>query len=537
MRKMRREKKLATGLVAAMVLALLAVPAGKNTKVNTVKAAATFSDAVKDMTIASGVTVDGFDVSGLTPDEALASLKTEFGNESEVSVTLNSSVGNVTTTLGALGYDNHLKDAVDEAVGLGNTGTLLKRYKDQKNLAAGKGEIALNRTLDEDMIKTVVNSDLNNITDAGNGFTLNKNDDGTVSVSMSGEIASVDSSAMKTVLEDLMADGWDGSDITTDMQMADESENATAQAIATIHDKLGTYTTHYDTGTSRAKNVERATELMNGRVLFPGETISVYQNISPITVENGYGMGHNYVGTKIVDGVGGGVCQVATTLYNAALLSELEIVQRNNHSMTVSYVPISFDAAIAGGILDLKFKNNLENPIYICGEWDGSGNLTFTIYGKEYRDPGRTIKFKSATTGVIQPGEDRIVEDGSVPVESEGVTVEKAVTGYTGALYKYVYENGTLVDTIQVNSSRYQASAAEIHINPGHTAYVEAQAAAEAQATADAQAAAAAAAAAAATPATEAPATEAPATEAPATEAPATEVPATEASDDQTQPQ
>lgn len=205
--------------------------------------------------------------------------------------------------------------------------------------------------------------------------------------------------------------------------------------------------------------------------------------------------------------------------------------------MTVSYVPISFDAAIAGGILDLKFKNNLENPIYICGEWDGSGNLTFTIYGKEYRDPGRTIKFKSATTGVIQPGEDRIVEDGSVPVESEGVTVEKAVTGYTGALYKYVYENGTLVDTIQVNSSRYQASAAEIHINPGHTAYVEAQAAAEAQATADAQAAAAAAAAAAATPATEAPATEAPATEAPATEAPATEVPATEAPDDQTQPQ
>lgn len=80
MRKMRREKKLATGLVAAMVLALLAVPAGKNTKVNTVKAA-TFSDAVKDMTIASGVTVDGFDVSGLTPDEALASLKTEFGND------------------------------------------------------------------------------------------------------------------------------------------------------------------------------------------------------------------------------------------------------------------------------------------------------------------------------------------------------------------------------------------------------------------------------------------------------------------------
>ena len=82
---------------------------------------------------------------------------------------------------------------------------------------------------------------------------------------------------------------------------------------------------------------------------------------------------------------GGGICQVSTTLYNAILFAELEIVERYPHSMLVNYVDPSRDAAIAGDTKDLKFKNNQETPIYLEGGIDSSNQLRFTVYGKETR--------------------------------------------------------------------------------------------------------------------------------------------------------
>ena len=105
--------------------------------------------------------------------------------------------------------------------------------------------------------------------------------------------------------------------------------------------------------------MENGCRLIDGFVLYPGEEFSAYGAVSPFTKENGYFMAGSYVDGKVVDSLGGGICQVSTTLYNAVLLSELEVTERHNHSMIVSYVEPSADAAISESSgKDFKFVNN-----------------------------------------------------------------------------------------------------------------------------------------------------------------------------------
>ena len=154
--------------------------------------------------------------------------------------------------------------------------------------------------------------------------------------------------------------------------------------MAQVKDLLGSFTTSYSTsGPSRSANVENGCNLINGITLYPGEEFSTYQAVAPFSVDNGYYMAGSYINGKVVDSLGGGICQVSTTLYNAVLLSELEVTQRHNHSMIVTYVDPSADAAIAESSgKDFTFVNNYEYPIYIEGYTENK-RITFNIYGKE----------------------------------------------------------------------------------------------------------------------------------------------------------
>ena len=221
-------------------------------------------------------------------------------------------------------------------------------------------------------------------------------------------------------------------------------------------DKIGSFSTTFNAGNvNRSKNVANAARLISGSVLYPGETFSVHDAISPLTEENGYYAAASYNQGKVEDTLGGGVCQVSTTLYNAVLRAELEVVERSPHSMVVSYVEPSMDAAIAGDYKDFKFKNNTDVPIYIQGG-TYSGTLYFNIYGEETRSEDRNVTFKSQVTDTIEPGADKITYDKTKPESYESVTQE-AHTGYKAILWKVVDENGKESKT-QVNSSTYAAS-------------------------------------------------------------------------------
>ena len=194
---------------------------------------------------------------------------------------------------------------------------------------------------------------------------------------------------------------------------------------------------------------------INGRILYPGEMLSVYDCVSPFTEENGYYLAGSYNRGLVVETLGGGICQVSSTLYNAVLRAELKVNERSNHSMVVNYVDLSADAAISGTSKDFKFTNSTDYPIYIAGSTSEDKQITFTIYGKETRPQGRSLSFETEIISESEPGPDKLIGD---PSQSVGyIHSQGAHTGYSANYWKIVKENGTEVSREKVNSSYYQA--------------------------------------------------------------------------------
>ena len=143
------------------------------------------------------------------------------------------------------------------------------------------------------------------------------------------------------------------------------------------------YTTVFDVfPPEEEENVRLAASIIQGTVLEPGENFSQNEIAGPYTEEKGYKEGDVYVSGEVMKDFGGGVCNVATTLYNAAIASNLEIVERHNHSMPVPYVPYGQDAAVAYGFKDFQFKNDTEHPMLIWTELVDN-RLYVGFYGKE----------------------------------------------------------------------------------------------------------------------------------------------------------
>lgn len=144
---------------------------------------------------------------------------------------------------------------------------------------------------------------------------------------------------------------------------------------------LSQYSTSYSTrDQKRTTNLRLAANKINGTVLMPGETFSYNKVVGERTIAAGYQEAPIYVSGKVVDGLGGGICQITTTLYNAVVYANLDIVERSNHQFVPSYAPASRDATVVYGSIDFKFKNNRNYPIKIvCSVQNGIAN--FQIYG------------------------------------------------------------------------------------------------------------------------------------------------------------
>ena len=162
-------------------------------------------------------------------------------------------------------------------------------------------------------------------------------------------------------------------------------------------DLLADYSTRYVSNWNRTNNLILATNKINGTVLMPGETFSYNKVVGARTIAAGYRDAPIYVSGKVVDGVGGGICQVATTLYNSAVYSNLEIVQRTNHQFVPSYAPASRDATVVYGAIDFQFKNNRNYPIKIVGSV-ANGICNFKIFGLK-QDDDYDVEISAYQTG------------------------------------------------------------------------------------------------------------------------------------------
>lgn len=477
--------------------------------------------------ISEGVHIGTQDVGGMTVQEAEQYVESQVQALGQSSITIQMGDDQITRTLEELGLRWENTDLINEISQIGTTGNIIRRYKEQKSLQNQSSRYEIEYTVDEQLEKAFVKacSEFNSEPVEGSVYM---GSDGLLYVEGGTDGLTLDEDATLASLQEQVG-RWEAGDVVVEATVDRKSPELTAETLSKMTDVLGTATTDYSASSwGRAKNVENGTAKINGTFLMPGESFSVTSAVVPFTPENGYELAPSYEAGQVVDSYGGGICQVSTTLYNALLKAELEIDARSNHTMLVSYVDPSKDAAIAEGVMDLAFTNDTDGPIYIAGS-AYYGTLTFTIFGEETRPSNRSLEFVSEVVSETDPASNiKLVAktDQNVGYLQQ---VQSPHQGMSAVLWKNIYVDGVLNDTIQVNSSYYQASPAiyEVGIVTENQALSAALNTAIAQNNLQQVQTLMANGVQTEAPQTEAPQTDAPQTDAPQTEAPQTDAPQT----------
>lgn len=241
--------------------------------------------------------------------------------------------------------------------------------------------------------------------------------------------------------------------------------NADVLRASLFKDILGEASSQVSGTADRNTNVRIAAEHCNGKILRPGEQLSYNETINCVA-EEGYQMGSAYVGGQSVDVVGGGVCQVSSTLYYASLLADLEIVERHNHRYAVGYVPDGMDATVFAPSLDFIIANNTPYPIKIESFYENH-TMTVKIHGTKTTDNYVKMENKRLSTTAYA---DEYVPDESVP---QGTTQIKQTpyTGRTVEAYKCVYDkDGNLLSRTLESTNVYKSRNRVTHYNPADPA-------------------------------------------------------------------
>jgi vancomycin resistance protein YoaR len=251
--------------------------------------------------------------------------------------------------------------------------------------------------------------------------------------------------------------------ITINLPLIEILPNVTTQTLESynINRSLYSFTTQFNPNNKeRSKNIELASKSFNHLLVFPGQIISFNDITGPRTKEKGYQPAPIFVGDLIIDEIGGGICQVSSTLYNLLLLADLKIVSRYNHSRPVNYVPKGRDATVSFGHLDLKFINN-HNQIYLLYSELYYDALTLKLFGNKAND--YTVEIITETIKIVTNETEHIL-DTSLPKGSQ--RVEEGNNGYMITVWKIKNKNGTSISKTIVSKDIYRPINTKIYYNP-----------------------------------------------------------------------
>ena len=464
-------KKYKSAIFVSMLATLLLVGGLKTVHVEAAKKAVESQD---ETTIPEHISISGVDVSGMTKEQAEAVVTDYIDKYDGVEFSLTVDDKSITADGEDIGLCAKNSDVVEQALSYGKKGNLIQRYKAGSDLKNGKEkEFNISLTADTPTVENFLKANKDGLVNEAVDNTVKLvNGQFEYAEGKPGVDLMVEKSAV--AIADYISTDWDGKDATIELLVEKDEPRGTKKELSTIQDVLGTFNTNFGTAVDgRTKNINVASGKLDGTVVYPGEVVSVAEAIGPTTAENGYFPAGSYENGTTVETYGGGVCQVSTTLYNAVIRAELEVVTRAAHSMVVGYVEPSMDAAIADGAKDFQFKNNQKTPIYIESYTSG-GNLYFTIYGKETRPANRKVEFVSEVTSQTDPQKEYVAV-GDQPIGYVETTTKPHI-GYTARLWKVVYEDGVEVSRDVFNNSKYNPSKEVISVGIA-SANPEAQAA------------------------------------------------------------
>ena len=472
---------------------------------------------INNSKIISGVKIEGIDVSGLSKDEAKAKLEAVYNEkkEKEIPIKYNEFESSINPSMIELNYN--IEKAVDEAINVGrNNNIFINNYNILFTLI-GKKDINVEMTINEEATRKIIEDTGANLPGVviessyyieGENLIITKGKEG-IKIDTEGLLTKIkerlDNIAIQNDYIEIpvttktpepidvdkihsevykeMQNAYytknpfeihpevEGVDFNVDevkaMIAAEDKEEYTVKLTITkptvtvndigteaFPDKLGTFTTRYDArDTDRTTNLKLACQKLNNQVVLAGATFSYNSTLGERTIAAGYKNAKIYSNGQVVDGLGGGICQISSTLYNAVVDANLGIVERRNHQFVTSYVPAGKDATVVYGMTDFKFKNTRKYPIKIVATAQ-NGIATISIYGnKEEVEYDVTLEVKQLST---IPTTTQYVEDSSLPVGTEKVK-QAGANGVKTETYLVKSLNGKVVSREVVSRDTYNA--------------------------------------------------------------------------------
>ncbi|HTQ12013.1 MAG TPA: VanW family protein [Fimbriimonadaceae bacterium] len=229
-----------------------------------------------------------------------------------------------------------------------------------------------------------------------------------------------------------------------------------------ITDVISAYSTRFPSyQTSRNTNIRLAAQKLNGHILMPGQELSFNETVGRRTAKGGFREAPVLKNGRHDMGIGGGICQVSTTMYNAALLADLKIVRRNNHTLPSVYVPLGRDATVDYGSLDLIISNPTDKPVAISSTYE-NGKIAFRVLGQ--KDPSIQVKIVTAHARSWDNSVSLVVDKSLKPGTRQ--VVDRGSRGHSIDTYRIVYKDGVEIKRELLNHSYYAGAPRMVAYNP-----------------------------------------------------------------------
>ncbi|WP_273484675.1 VanW family protein [Desulforamulus ruminis] len=350
-----------------------------------------------------------------------------------------------------VGLRLNYEEEVERAMSFGRTGSLWQQFLERREAHRSvhlKPEIHLDANLLEKTVTAAAETIILPPRDAG--LIINDNDTVEISPGREGRLVDINH-LQQELIKSLLTDSR--SPIPLKLVVAPPVRSTEEVSAMGINRLLAMYSTQFDPNkVNRAYNVSVAAAALDGLTVAPREVMSFNEVVGPRSTEAGYKTAPIIVNNELVDGLGGGICQVSTTLYNAVLLANLEVVERTNHSMPITYVPIGRDATVVFDAIDFKFRNNTDYWLYIQSHVKG-GTLVIKIFGNEQFK--KDVVIRSWIEETYNP--DTLVENDYSIRMGDRLIKQKGAQGYRVSAERVVMEKGQVVKVEKLPTSVYKA--------------------------------------------------------------------------------
>lgn len=395
----------------------------------------------RDNKIYPGVSIQGVDLSNKTYDDAYKLLTDKYGSTIlNKKINVHSDENTYTLSYSKIDAKFNIKDTVNEALSYGKDKSFIKKFnliKHPKNYS-----LKLKLTYDNKPIDDFISNIKKSIDIQPKNASLTLNKDGSFSIIKEKSGRKLETEEIKKSIINEIDEEVSGTD-EIKAPITEVKAEVTSEALANVNTKISSFSTDFsNSAEGRATNITLATKTINGTLVMPGQEFSFNTVVGDTTLARGFQMAPVIIGNKVDSGVGGGICQVSTTLYNAILRANLKATVRSHHTLPSHYIGLGLDATVSYGSLDFKFKNTLAYPIYIQG-YVNNRNVYFTIYSSVTL----TTRSYDVTTEVLEtiPYQTIYVDDPTLP-EGQTQPGENAITnGYKVNVYRTVSENGNII--------------------------------------------------------------------------------------------